>query len=111
MSETLWLASQSAAEWLSEENGPSAHETAMQLLKITEEAGEVVSAYIGMTGQNPRKGVTHTPGDVIAELCDVILAAATALHRFTPDPATALDHHAARVAWRIAETRGLEVKA
>jgi phosphoribosyl-ATP pyrophosphohydrolase len=73
----------------------------MQLMKITEEAGEVVAAYIGMTGQNPRKGITHAPADVAAELCDVILAAATVLHRFTDDPAAVLDWHATRVGARI----------
>ena len=50
-----------------------------RLSKITEEAGEVVAAYIGATGQNPRKGVTHTASDVEEELLDVALTALAAL--------------------------------
>ena len=50
-----------------------------RLAKITEEAGEVVAAYIGATGQNPRKGVIATMDDVEAELLDVAVAALTAL--------------------------------
>ncbi|MBB3043915.1 MazG-like family protein [Nocardioides soli] len=46
-----------------------------RLAKITEEAGEVISAYIGYTGQNPRKGTTHKRSDVVAELLDVAVAA------------------------------------
>ena len=99
----LWATAGRAAGWLAATNGMSSNETAMQLMKITEEAGEVTAAYIGMTGQNPRKGVTHSRDDVAAELCDVILAAATALHRFADDPAAVLDRHAERVGRRIAE--------
>lgn len=46
-----------------------------RISKIMEEAGEAVAAYIGATGQNPRKGVTHTTDDVIEELLDVALTA------------------------------------
>ncbi|MCX4557477.1 MazG-like family protein [Streptomyces phaeochromogenes] len=77
-------------DWLDASNGTSAHETSMRLLKVTEEAGEVAQAYIGLQGQNPRKGTTHTPGDVATELVDVILAAMVALHEFHDDPATLL---------------------
>lgn len=99
----LWLTAARAARWLAFTNGSSPHQTAMQLMKITEEAGEATAAYIGMTGQNPRKGVTHTAEDVAAELCDVILAAATALHGFTDNPARTLGQHAERVGQRIAD--------
>ncbi|WP_147268435.1 MazG-like family protein [Spongiactinospora rosea] len=34
------------------------------ILKIAEEFGEAVQAYIGITGQNPRKGVYGTREDV-----------------------------------------------
>ncbi|UBI41329.1 MazG-like family protein [Streptomyces mobaraensis] len=84
-------------------NGTGAHETALRLLKLGEEVGEVVQAYLGMTGQNPRKGVTHDRSDVAAELCDVIITAATALHLFADDPAGALEEHARRVGRRVAE--------
>lgn len=102
----LWAAASRAADWLQAANGAGEHETAMQLMKVGEEVGEVMQAYIGVTGQNPRKGITHKPGDVAAELCDVIVAAATVLYRFADDPAATLDGHAARVAQRIAEQEG-----
>ncbi|MEU5426874.1 hypothetical protein AB0H73_14890 [Streptomyces olivoreticuli] len=38
-----------------------------------------------------------------AELCDVIITAAVALHAFTDAPADTLDHHARRVGQRIKE--------
>nr|WP_242587702.1 MazG-like family protein [Streptomyces sp. MST-110588] len=72
--------------WLNTRNGTGEEETALRLLKITEEAGEVTRAYLGMTGQNPRKGITHTRDDVADELCDVILSAMTALHSFADAP-------------------------
>ncbi len=46
-----------------------------RLAKLTEESGEVIAAYIGATGQNPRKGVTHSVDDVLAELLDVAVTA------------------------------------
>lgn len=65
--------------WLDRQNGRTDHEISMRLLKLVEEAGEVAQAYIGSTGQNPRKGVTHTRQDVADELCDVIITAMVAL--------------------------------
>ncbi|MFC0676012.1 MazG-like family protein [Brachybacterium hainanense] len=47
--------------------------------KITEEAGEAIAAFIGMTGQNPRKGITHARADVEDELLDVAITALAAL--------------------------------
>lgn len=47
----------------------------MQALKVVEELGEAVGALIGITGQNPRKGVTHTEADLVGELFDVALSA------------------------------------
>ncbi|PWI43288.1 MazG-like family protein [Streptomyces sp. ICBB 8177] len=99
MDAVLWPVTARIVATLNATNGTGPHETAMRLLKVTEEAGEASAAYIGMTGQNPRKGTTHTPGDVADELCDVIIAAAVALHAFTPHPAAVLDaklHAAAR---------------
>ncbi|MFF3324930.1 MazG-like family protein [Streptomyces sp. NPDC002889] len=65
--------------WLDRENGRDRQEITLRLLKLTEEAGEVAQAWIGAVGQNPRKGTTHSPDDVAAELCDVIVTAAVAL--------------------------------
>jgi hypothetical protein len=61
--------------WLDAANGRGPHETAVRAMKIAEESGEAVAAYIGLTGENPRKGVTAGPDDLAAELCDVVLAA------------------------------------
>lgn len=49
-----------------------------RLAKIGEEFGEVIAAFIGYTGQNPRKGVTHTRLDVLKELLDVAVTALAA---------------------------------
>lgn len=102
----LWAAARYSDAWLDDANGTGDHETAMRLMKLVEEAGEVMEAYIGMVGQNPRKGVTHTRGDVADELCDVILTAAVALHRFSDDPERRMAEHAARVVERIEVSRG-----
>ncbi|WP_146778960.1 MazG-like family protein [Actinomadura craniellae] len=48
-------------------------------MKIAEEFGEAVQAYIGVTGQNPRKGVHGTRDDVQKELADVIITAGIAM--------------------------------
>ena len=42
--------------WLDAANGRSPHETAARIMKITEEAGEAVAAYFGVTGANPAQG-------------------------------------------------------
>jgi hypothetical protein len=69
-------------EWLETANGFSQHEDSMRVMKIGEEFGEAVAAYIGMTGQNPRKGVTHTQSDVMSELADVAITAMCAMVHF-----------------------------
>lgn len=43
-------------------------------IKVVEEMGEVVGALIGMTGANPRKGVTHTAEQLVGELHDVAVS-------------------------------------
>ena len=57
--------------------------------KVSEEAGEVTEALLGMLGENPRKGYTHTESDVIHELLDVALAALGACAHIRPDMDTA----------------------
>lgn len=49
------------------------------IMKIAEELGEAVQAHIGVTGQNPRKGVYGSREDVLKELADVILTAGIAM--------------------------------
>jgi NTP pyrophosphatase (non-canonical NTP hydrolase) len=94
--------------WLDDRNGSSTPETSLRLLKVTEEAGEVASAWIGMTGQNPRKGVTHTAGDVADELCDVITAAMVALATIKQDPAAHFARKVAQIAALRLDTTGGE---
>ncbi|MDT0476462.1 MazG-like family protein [Streptomyces sp. DSM 41014] len=101
MSATLIPVAARIAAALNTANGTGQHEAAMRLLKVTEEAGEATAAYIGMTGQNPRKGISHTTADVADELCDVIIAAAVALHSFTATPAVDLTTKLDAVALRL----------
>jgi NTP pyrophosphatase (non-canonical NTP hydrolase) len=96
----LWATVAALAAWLDASNGTSDHEQAMRLMKLSEETGEVAQAYIGMTGQNPRKGITHSRNDVADELCDVIVTAMVALHAYTPDPARHLTAKLQRIADR-----------
>lgn len=74
-----WQTIRGLVDWLDHTNGRDRQEITLRLFKLTEEAGEVAQAWIGVCGQNPRKGITHTPDDVAAELCDVIVTAAVAL--------------------------------
>ena len=69
------------SEWIDEGNSHRDPEAVTwgRIAKITEEAGEVIEAFIGYTGQNPRKGITHTKGDVIDELLDVAVTALGAI--------------------------------
>ena len=73
--------------WLDAANPADAHEDSMRVLKLVEEAGEAAAAYIGMVGQNPRKGVTHTEDDLLGELADVALTALCAIQHFTRNTA------------------------
>ncbi|WP_069751641.1 MazG-like family protein [Streptomyces sp. EN16] len=95
-----WSTIRGLVAWLDKENDRTEQEITLRLLKLTEEAGEVAQAWIGVTGQNPRKGVTHTPGDVADELCDVIVTASVALASIVPDPAAHYDAKLRRIAAR-----------
>lgn len=52
---TMWQHVQTVVAWLNISNANTSHETAMRLLKVTEEAGEAVQAYLGAAGQNPAR--------------------------------------------------------
>jgi len=56
-----------------------------RIAKIGEEYGEVVDAFIGVTGQNPRKGIYGSEDDVDNELVDVLITAVLALQHRTKD--------------------------
>ncbi|WP_329116523.1 MazG-like family protein [Streptomyces sp. NBC_01465] len=79
---------------------PPQEDVLMRILKLSEEVGEVAQAVIGATGQNPRKGTSHTWQDVEAELCDVIVTAMVALRTLTPDAPAIFAAHLDRVADR-----------
>ncbi|WP_405808629.1 MULTISPECIES: MazG-like family protein [unclassified Streptomyces] len=87
--------------WLEAESElPPQQEVLLRMLKLTEEVGEVAQAIIGATGQNPRKGTTHSWQDVESELCDVIITAMVALRTLTPDAPQVFASHMGGVAER-----------
>ena len=101
MDESAWETVDRLVAWLDRGSElPPETKTLLQILKITEEAGEVAEALIGVTGQNPRKGFSHTWHDVEAELCDVIVTAMVALTRVNPDARNLFTEHLASVAAR-----------
>lgn len=76
---------------------------APRLMKLSEEIGEVVQAFIGFKGWNKRKGFNHTAKDVADELCDVIITAKVALHDWVEDPEAYLEAHEEKIRKRVAE--------
>lgn len=67
--------------------------TLHRVIKIGEEAGEVVNALIGALGANPRKGVTNTMEKVLNELLDVAVTALGAYEH--------IDGHQGRALWEL----------
>lgn len=110
MHEAAWTHARKAYRWLmsATKDGlfDDGHAEAMRLMKVTEEAGEATQAYIGLVGQNPRKGFTHTTDDVLSELFDVIIAAMVSMHDFTSDPERIFDEVLAAKAARLAVLTG-----
>lgn len=51
--------------------------------KLATEVGEVLDAYNGLVGENPRKGVSDTHGHVLEELLDVATCALAAYEHMT----------------------------
>jgi NTP pyrophosphatase (non-canonical NTP hydrolase) len=96
-----WTTIDELHDWLEAETGiPPEQDLLLRMLKLSEEVGEVAEAVIGATGQNPRKGVSHSWQDVQSELCDVIVTAMVALTTLTPDAARVFDAHLKGVAAR-----------
>ncbi|MDT3725870.1 MazG-like family protein [Streptomyces sp. DSM 41972] len=94
----LWGSVEALHGWLDANrvvDGPE--EVLLRILKLSEEVGEVAQAVVGATGQNPRKGVTHTWEDVCAELCDVAVTALVALRTLTPEAREVFAGHLRRV--------------
>jgi NTP pyrophosphatase (non-canonical NTP hydrolase) len=75
-----------------------------QLLKLSEEVGEVAEAYLGMTGLNPRKGFSHTRDDLSGEVADVIITAAVSLVMLSGGPDQARAAFQAHLAGVLART-------
>jgi hypothetical protein len=59
---------------------------AFRLMKLSEEVGEVMEAFIGYHGANKRKGQTGHELTVASELCDVVITAMVALNDWVEDP-------------------------
>jgi predicted house-cleaning noncanonical NTP pyrophosphatase (MazG superfamily) len=104
----LFAAITAVTAWLDTSNPDTPHEDSMRVLKLVEESGEAAQAYIGMVGQNPRKGVTHTKADLIAELIDVAVTALSAVQHFTKDEAATRGAVAVKLA-RMLSRSGLTV--
>lgn len=99
-----WSTIKRLVAWLDQENGRHESEISLRILKLAEEAGEVAQAWIGVQGQNPRKGITHTHVDVQEELCDVIVTAAVALASIIDNPDYVLDQKLAKIQARSGVT-------
>lgn len=74
--------------------------------KLMEESGEVGSALIGLLGQNPRKGVTHSREDLISELSDVAITALGAIEHITGNQGESVEILKAHV--RYVHSRALD---
>lgn len=95
-----WPTIDGLVDWLDAQNGRTEQEITLRILKLTEEVGEAAQAWIGVTGQNPRKGVTHTVADVADELCDAMVAASVVLASIVEDPGAHFDAKLRRIAAR-----------
>ncbi|MEV8403588.1 MazG-like family protein [Streptomyces niveus] len=98
LSTDQWKTVTDLVAWLDSKNGRPQEEITLRILKITEEAGEVAQAWIGVVGQNPRKGVTHTMPEVQDEVVDVMVTAAVALASIVGNPQDVLDAKLAQIA-------------
>ncbi|MDX3586881.1 MazG-like family protein [Streptomyces europaeiscabiei] len=97
----LWQSVSHLHAWLEADQPYGGQEgLLLRMLKLQEEVGEVAQAVIGATGQNPRKGTTHTWDDVQSELCDVVVTALVALRTLTPDARAVFTAHLAGVTER-----------
>ncbi|MEU2362693.1 MazG-like family protein [Streptomyces noursei] len=97
-----WRTVEALVGWLDRESAlPKEQERLLRVLKLSEEVGEAAQAVIGATGQNPRKGHSHTWDDVHAELCDVIVTAMVALRTLTPEARQVFEGHLRRIAERV----------
>ncbi|MEV5887015.1 MazG-like family protein [Streptomyces sp. NPDC052020] len=66
---------------------PPEQQWTLQILKLTEEAGESAQAVIGAWGTNPRKGQSHTWQHVREEVVDTAITSLVTLYRMLGDEA------------------------
>lgn len=69
--------------WLNTRNGVSPHEVARRVVMVGEGAGKVMAAYIGISGEPPYRGVTHTKEGLVRELVNVAITALVAVVHFS----------------------------
>lgn len=97
----IWEVVAVAFRSLDQVNGSDPAEITLRVLKIAEEYGEAVQAWIGVTGQNPRKGITHTRQHVADELGDIAITALVAASSLGFDPRQVLADTAGKVSARF----------
>jgi NTP pyrophosphatase (non-canonical NTP hydrolase) len=98
MTDEIFAEAQRWRELLDQRNGTGQLELSCRVMKISEEAGEVIEAWLGVLGSNPRKGTTHTVDDVVGELADVVFTSLTAIASLGADPRQAVAACAAKAA-------------
>lgn len=109
-----WQDVEAIDRWLDEYSGVDYQKQSLaqdwaRLAKVIEELGEAIQAFIGLTGQNPRKGVTHTQGEVLDELADVVFTGVLCMQHFTKDTSEVrqiLRHKLAKIATRVSSLSG-----
>lgn len=101
------------SQWIDDEPANKAMTPLEQLLmrtvvKVGEEFGESCGAIIGVTGQNPRKGVTHTMDEFTKELLDKAATIVLGIEHVTGNKGDALymlRDHIVHLERRMAESR------
>ena len=78
------------SEYLDKYTGPLYQEQPLaqdwaRISKVSEELGEAIQEFIGVTGQNPRKGYHGSYQTVIKELLDTCATGLLAVEHFTHD--------------------------
>jgi NTP pyrophosphatase (non-canonical NTP hydrolase) len=101
MDEVTRRAIRTSVSWLDSHNGRAEHQLTLRILKVSEEAGEAAGAWIGLLGNNPRKGVTHRREQVAAELADTAITALVAIESLGFDAGQVLADCAAKVLDRM----------
>lgn len=85
-----WQDVQYIDEWLDSKVSPAYQEQPLaqdwaRLSKVSEELGEAIQEFIGLTGQNPRKGVTSSEPQFLEEVADTLITALLCMQHFTKD--------------------------